>query len=49
MPQATQVKILVLILATSALVIGANKKAQKVILDRLSYIYYQVQFQKDEE
>ena len=35
-------------MATSASVINANKKAQKVIvLDRVPCIYYSVQFQKD--
>ena len=38
---------LVSVSTTSASVIGANKKAQEVILDRILYIYYPVQFRKD--
>ena len=37
------------VLATSALVTGANKDTEKAILDQVSCIYYPVQFQKDKE
>ena len=37
------------VLATSALVTGANKEAQEIILEHVSYIYYPVQFKKDKE
>ena len=48
MRQAPQDKKLVLVLATSTLVIDTNRKAQKMrVLDRVSYIYYPVQFEKD--
>ena len=36
-------------MATFALVIGANKKAPEVVLDRAPYIYYLLQFQKDKK
>ena len=49
MPQATQAKKLVSVSVISASVTGANKEAQEVILDRVSCIYYPVQFQKDKE
>ena len=49
MSQATQAKKLVSVWATSASVIGANEEAQEVILDRVPYIYYLVQFRKDKE
>ena len=42
-------KKLVLVLATSASVIIANKEAPKVILNRVPCIYYLVQFWKDKE
>ena len=45
--RATKAKKLVSVSATSALVIGASKEAQEVILDRMSCIHYLVQFQKD--
>ena len=48
MSQAAQAKKLVSVPATSALVTGASKEAQEVIvLDRVSCIYYPVQFRKD--
>ena len=47
MPQATKVKKLVPVSTSSALVTEASKKAQKVILDQVPYIYYPVQFRKD--
>ena len=34
---------------TCAFVAGANKKAQEVILDRVPYIHYPIQFQKEKE
>ena len=49
MPGATQGKKLVLVSATSALVTKASKEAQEVILDRVPFIYYPVQFRKDKE
>ena len=49
MSQATQAKKLVSVLATSALVTGANKEAQKlIVLDQVPCIQYPVQFQKDQ-
>ena len=45
--QATKVKKLVPILATSASVTEASKEAQEVILDRVPCIHYPVQFRKD--
>ena len=47
MSWATKVKKLVSVLTISALVIEANKKAQKVIFDQMFYIHYLVQFWKD--
>ena len=48
MSWASQAKKLVLVSATSALVTGASKEPQKVIvLDRMPCIYYPVQFRKD--
>ena len=47
MAWAIKVKKLVPVSATFALVIESNKEAQKVILDRVPYIYYPVQFQKN--
>ena len=47
MSGAIQGKKLVSVLATSALVTDNGKEAQKVILDRVPYIHYLVQFQKD--
>ena len=48
MSWTTQAKKLVSVPATSALVTGANKEAQEVIvLDRVPCLYYLVQFQKD--
>ena len=50
MSWATQAKKLVSVLPTFALVTGTNKEAQpvyEVILDRIPYIYYPVQFEKD--
>ena len=44
---ATVGKKLVLVLATSALVIEASKETQEVILDRVPCIHYPVQFRKD--
>ena len=49
MLQITQAKKLLSVLATSMLMTGANKEAQEVILDRVSYIYYPIQFQKDKK
>ena len=49
MPQTTQAKKLVSVLATSALVTAANKEAQEVILGRVPCIHYPVQFRKDKE
>ena len=49
MPQVTQAKKLVSVSATSAFVTKANKEAQEEILDRVPYIHYPVQFQKDKE
>ena len=48
-PRVIQAEKLVSVLATSALVTGANKEAQEVILDRVLCIYYPVQFRKDKE
>ena len=47
MSQATKVRKLVPVSATSTSVTEANKKAQKVILDRVPCIHYPMQFQKD--
>ena len=47
MSQATKVKKLVPVLATCALVAEASKEAQKVILARMLFIHYPVQFRKD--
>ena len=47
MPQATKVKKLVPVSATSVSVIEASKEAQEVILDRMPCIHYPVQFRKD--
>ena len=47
MSQATRVKKLVPVLATSTLVTKTSKKAQEVILDRMPCIYYPVQFWKN--
>ena len=47
MLRAFQGKKLVLVLTTSASVTKASKEAQEAILDRVPYIYYPVQFQKD--
>ena len=47
MSQATKVKKLIPVLATSASVTEASKKAQEVILDRVPCIHYPVQFRKD--
>ena len=44
---ATKVKKLVPVLATSASVTEASKKAQEMILDRLPFIYYPVQFRNN--
>ena len=49
MPQATQAKKLVSVLATSVSMTGANKEAQKVILEQIPCIHYLVQFQKYKE
>ena len=47
-PRASQAKKLVSVSATFASVTGASKEAQEVIiLDRVPYIYYPVQFWKD--
>ena len=45
--QATKVKKLVLVLATSASVTETSKEAQEMILDWVPCIYYPVQFHKD--
>ena len=48
MPRASKAKKLVSVLATSASLTGADKKAQEVIvLDQVSCIHYPVQFWKD--
>ena len=48
MSQAPQEKKLVLISATSTLVIDTSSKAQKVkVFDKILCIYYPIQFQKD--
>ena len=47
MSGATKAKKLVSLLAISALVTGASKEAQKVIIDQMPCIHYLVQFQKD--
>ena len=48
MPRASKAKKLVLVSATSASLIGANKEAQEVIVvDRVPCIHYLIQFQKD--
>ena len=48
MSRAAQAKKLVSVSATSALVTGASEEAQEVIiLDRVPYIYYPMQFWKD--
>ena len=44
-----EAKKLVSVLATSALVTGASKKAPEVVLDRVPCIHYPVQFRKDKE
>ena len=49
MLQTTQAKKLVSVLATSTLVIGANKKAQEMILGRVPCIHHPAQFRKDKE
>ena len=49
MSWATQAKKLVSVMSTSASVTGANKKTQEVILDRVPYIHYPVQFRKYKE
>ena len=58
MPKASKAKKLVLVLATFALVTGANEegqmiqatqKSKKVILDQVSSIHYPVQFQKNKK
>ena len=47
-PRASKAKKLVSVLETSALVTGASKETQKVIvLDQIPCIYYLVEFQKD--
>lgn len=40
-------KKLILVLIISILMTGTNKETQKMILDRVFYIYYLVQFQKN--
>lgn len=47
MPKVSKGKKLVLVLAISASVTGASKEAQKVILSRVRYIHFPVQFWKD--
>ena len=49
MSRNSKAKKLVLVSTTFMLVIGANKKAPKVVLSRVLCIYYLVQFWKDEE
>ena len=49
MSQATKVKKLVSVLATSPSVTEASKEAQKVILDRVPCIHDLIQFRKDKE
>ena len=49
MSQATQAKKLVSVLAIFASMTGTNKKAQKTNLDKVPYIFYLVQLQKDKE
>ena len=49
MSQATKVKKLVPVLATSALVTEVSKKNQEVILDRVPCIHYPMQFRKDKK
>ena len=58
MPKASKAKKLVLVLATSALMTSASKEGQvtqitqkrkKVILDRVPYIHYPIQFRKNKE
>ena len=46
MSKATKAKKLLSVSATSALVTGGSKEAQKVILNRVPYIYYPMQFGK---
>lgn len=47
MPKVFKGKKLVLVSAISALVTGASKEAQKVILSRMRCIHFPVQFRKD--
>ena len=48
MSQTTQAKKLILVSSTSALVTGASKEAQKmIVLDWVPCIHYRVQFQKN--
>ena len=49
MPWATQAQKLVSVLATSASDTSASKEAQEMILNRVPYIYYPGQFQKDKD
>ena len=49
MPKVSKDEKLILVLATSTLVIDASKNALEVILDWVPYIYYPVQFHRNKK